>query len=256
MPKKIGPVTSILTLLDPAWETNGYQHVIERLMGFIPPEETADKSFQLSLLKNRAVILFHEDDERRQAIDLINAVKQEKSMLLYNSEACQLYTLVRDTAKIPGDIAEVGVFQGASAKLICEAKSERRLLLFDTFAGLPEVTERDQGFETGQFGALLPEVRKYLAGYSGVEFHPGLFPSSAAPVSDRRFSLVHLDVDLYESTVSCLNFFYPRMNPGGAILSHDYPAAAGVTQAINDFFAPLPEAVIRLSGRQCLIIKH
>ena len=35
-------------------------------------------------------------------------------------------------------MAEVGVYQGVSAKLICEAKGDKELHLFDTFEGLPD----------------------------------------------------------------------------------------------------------------------
>lgn len=44
---------------------------------------------------------------------------------------------VRNTAKLGGAIAELGTFQGASAKLIAETDSTRLIHLFDTFEGLP-----------------------------------------------------------------------------------------------------------------------
>src|SRR5258708_7091280 len=46
-----------------------------------------------------------------------------------------LYQLALNTAKLPGDIAEVGVFQGGSAKLIASLKGTKGLHLFDTFEG-------------------------------------------------------------------------------------------------------------------------
>ncbi len=47
------------------------------------------------------------------------------------------------TEKIKGELAEVGVYKGGSAKLICEAKGNSILHLFDTFEGLPNVGEND-----------------------------------------------------------------------------------------------------------------
>ena len=41
------------------------------------------------------------------------------------------------TGKVTGDIAEVGVYKGGSAKIICSAKGDRHLHLFDTFAAFP-----------------------------------------------------------------------------------------------------------------------
>ena len=48
--------------------------------------------------------------------------------------------------------------------------------------------------------ASLEQVRALLSPYPEVHFHPGLFPGSAEAVADRRFSFVHLDLDLGEST--------------------------------------------------------
>src|SRR3989338_3744494 len=44
----------------------------------------------------------------------------------------------------------------------------------------------------------------------------------AEPIKNKKFSLVHFDVDTYESTKNSIEFFYPRMTRGGVILSHDY----------------------------------
>lgn len=69
-----------------------------------------------------------------------------------------------------------------------------------------------------------------------MSFYKGYFPSTAGPVIDLRFSFVHLDVDLYESTKSCLEFFYPRLNVGGVISPDDYVGAHGVWTAFEEFF--------------------
>jgi hypothetical protein len=74
-------------------------------------------------------------------------------------------------------------------------------------------------------------------------------------VKDRQFSLVNFDVDTYESTKKCLEFFYPRMNPGGVILSHDYITAPGVQKAFDEFFVDKPEPVVETAGSQCIVIK-
>jgi len=47
-------------------------------------------------------------------------------------EAYQLVEVAKATAKISGDMAEVGVYRGASARLLCDVKGSRRLHLFDT----------------------------------------------------------------------------------------------------------------------------
>lgn len=170
-------------------------------------------------------------------------------------EAYVIHAAVLATAKLRGDIAEVGVFRGGTAKVICQAKGERPLHLFDTFEGLPAPGEIDTAFQQGQYACSLENVREYLRGFPGVLFYKGYFPGTAGPVEDRRFSLVHLDVDLYTSTLQALEFFYPRMEPGGIIISHDYVEFAGVRNAFDEFFEHKPETVLELSGNQCVVTK-
>jgi hypothetical protein len=188
---------------------------------------------------------------------LIKQIKKEDKIVLRLNEAYQVYMLAKASNKIDDDFAEVGVFKGDSAKLICEAKKNKSLHLFDTFEGLPELFEMDDKvmFQKGAMEVNIDEVKNYLKDYSDVYFYKGLFPNTADPITDKKFSIVNIEVDIYESTVSCLNFFYERMNTGGIILSHDYIDVASVKKAINDFFKDKPESVIELSGSQCMIIK-
>ena len=204
----------------------------------------------------RGAMNSYKDPERTKVIDLINKIKKETAVLLGNNEAYQLFMAVRSTEKIKGDIAEVGVYKGGSAKLICEAKGDKALHLFDTFEGIPKVDEIDSlRFYKGLFAASLEDVKNYFNGYKNVYFYKGIFSATAESVKNKKFSFAHLDVDTYESTLSCLEFFYPRINRGGVIISHDYVTAAGVRNAFDGFFKDKPEPIIELSGSQCLIVK-
>ena len=61
---------------------------------------------------------------------LIEKIKTEVRMLLRHDEARNIYWAVISTENVPGDIAEAGVYQGGSAKLICEAKNWKEGQLF------------------------------------------------------------------------------------------------------------------------------
>jgi O-methyltransferase len=192
-----------------------------------------------------------------EANDLIKQIKNETEMLLSYPSAYQIYTTVKKVEKITGDIAEAGVYKGGSAKLICEA-TKKTVHLFDTFEGLPDLSGMDdlKQFQPGNFSAAFESVKKYLENYPNVNFYKGLFPATAGPIENKSFSFVHLDLDIYESTLNCLKFFYPRMNKGGCIISHDYPGAVGVKSAFDEFFKDKPEIVIELMGcEQCLVVK-
>lgn len=207
-------------------------------------------------LKN-GVAVFYNQEDKIKIIKLIHKIKKEVEMQLWDNEAYQLYTAVSSTAKIKGDIAEVGVYKGGSARIICEAKKSKTLYLFDTFNGLPKPSETDnKKFKEGNCNTDIGYAKKVTRDYSNVIIFKGLFPETATPVENKRFSLVHFDVDLYKSIKDCLEFFYPRMNKGGIIISHDYKIAggSGIKKALDEFFENKPEPIIELSGQQCLIV--
>jgi hypothetical protein len=187
---------------------------------------------------------------------LTRQIRNEVEFLLDDSESCQIFNAVVQSAKVPGDLVEVGVFRGGSAKLICEAKGGRPLHLFDTFEGLPSPGTGDSPrFTSGQYVGRLDEVRSYLESYQHVFFYKGCFPDTAGPIAERNFAFAHLDVDLYQSTFDCLQFLYPRMSRGGIIVSHDYSNAEGVRQAFDQFFADKAEPVLQVALSQALVVK-
>ncbi len=192
----------------------------------------------------------------RQTMNLLKQIiKEEKPCLLYPSELFLLYTFAKSQRLIAGDYAEVGVFKGTSAKIICEAKGDQCLHLFDTFEGLLEIEETDKSrYQKKMFKVDFNKICKKFANYPKVFFHKGFFPKTAETVKDKKFAFVHLDCDLYQSTRDCLEFFYPRMSAGGIIISHDYHIL-GVKKAFSEFFFDKPESITPLHFSQCLIIK-
>lgn len=190
---------------------------------------------------------------------IVETARRDHAVLLLDSEVTQLIDTVQSVAKVPGDIAEVGVFDGGSAKLIAQIKGDKALHLFDTFAGLPEPSSRDEAcFRKGQLAPRrnAEQMRAAFQGYDDVHVYPGLFPRETGRfVEDRRFSFVHLDVDLYQSTRDALEFFFPRMNRGGVFVSHDYLTFESVRRAFAEFFDGRPEPVIAVAGSQCLVVR-
>jgi O-methyltransferase len=225
-----------------------------RLLGPFGPPLLRAVQYALSL-HHREVVRY-DQPERASAMERVREILADwPTQVMSADEAYMIRSAVLSTAKVEGDLAEVGVFRGTSAKVICEAKGDRRLHLFDTFEGLPPTSRFDAGFQTGQYACSLESVRDYLRDYPNVQFYKGCFPVTGEPVKSRGFSFVHLDVDLFESTVAALQFFYPRMNPGAILISHDYVEFAGVRRAFDGFFEHKSEPVIELSGNQCLVVK-
>ncbi len=208
-------------------------------------------------IANRGRLSHYGCDDRKDFARALKKIRKDTELLLEDIEAWQIHMAVKSTLKVPGDIAEVGVYRGGSAKIICLVKGDKTLHLFDTFEGLPKVEDIDMvwPFYEGKFAASIESVQAYLAEEKNVFFYKGLFPDTSGPIEDKKFSMVNFDVDTYESTKKCLEFFYERMNPGGIMLSHDYITAPGVKKAFDDFFEERREPVLETAGSQCLVVK-
>lgn len=135
---------------------------------------------------------------------------------------------------IEGDVAEVGVYKGGSAKLLQSLFPDRSLWLFDTFSGNPPAGPRD-GNHVGTFAAKEADVRTYLD-RPGTTILTGLFPQTAGCIADKRFTLVHLDCDQEQSISDGCAFFWPRLN--GVIICDDYGngSCGGAKYAFDTFF--------------------
>jgi O-methyltransferase len=192
------------------------------------------------------------------------ASKISDHTLVSNDRLYFLYQLARSSAGLPGDFAEIGVYKGGTAWLLSKVleKSKKTLHLFDTFEGMPEVDRNKDDVEFVQAGIFadtsLEAVRDYLKEFPATKFYKGLFPGTAPPVAEMKFSFVYIDVDIYQSTKDCLEFFYPRVTPGGVIVSDDYKSlkCPGVKKAFDEFFADKREAPVHTTFHQCLIIRQ
>lgn len=168
--------------------------------------------------------------------------------------------MLRLLQPVTGDLAECGVFEGASARQLCEFASEhgRRVHLFDSFQGLSAPAGNDGRYWTkGGLSASEEKVRANLREFDCFDTFPGWIPEAFGKVADRKYAFVHIDVDLEQPTFDSIAFFYPRLSAGGVILldDHGYDTCPGARKAALDFMADKPEPVLDLSTGQGLIIK-
>ena len=161
---------------------------------------------------------------------------------------------------VEGDTAECGVYTGGSSWFIAShfAGTGRTHHGFDSFAGLSEPEGGDGSYwRQGDSSATEQRARDTLAGLD-VELHPGWIPERFDEVAERRFCFVHVDVDLYRPTRDTVEFFYPRLSPGGVILFDDYGSAMcpGAARAVDEFVAGCPEPLIESPTQQAFLIKR
>ncbi len=199
-------------------------------------------------------LAFHKDWGK---LKILRQARRQRWSMVTNQEMFIIHSIASGMVQVPGDFCEVGIYQGSTAKVICEAKGDKTLHLCDTFEGLPEPGEHEQHVEKkGRFACSLESIQAYLTGFPNLQYHKGFCPQSVRGVlDDARFSFVHLDVDLYASTKECLEYFWPRLHPGGIVVSHDYSILDGVRRAFTEFSATTREQVIELPTTQCMMVK-
>ncbi len=182
----------------------------------------------------------------------------------------RLYLLLLNIARvlkdgIAGDIAELGVYRGNTARILAEAAraSGRRLFLFDTFSGFDDKDQASVAAPSRSFTDTSLETVKAFVGTDAVDYVVGRFPDSlvqVAGVTDgRRFAIVHLDCDLYGPIAAGLAYFYPRLSSGGLLIVHDYSSGhwGGCAKALDDFLRDKPERPVLLPDKSgtAIIVK-
>ena len=146
-------------------------------------------------------------------------------------------------AKAPaaGVHCEFGVYSGNSLNLLAALRPTQRFDGFDSFRGLPEEWTGYRAFDFDRQGKL-PDVR------DNVRLHVGLFDAtlpafvqSAGPVA-----FLHVDCDLYTSTVSIFSHLGPKLLPGSVIVFDEYFGYPGFEHHERKAFAEF----LQSSGRK------
>ena len=147
--------------------------------------------------------------------------------------------IVKQLLEVPksirGDVAEFGCFKGfstSSLSLAC-ALTNRRLLVFDSFEGLPEPQEsvsnigtgKEVPYRQGEFKGTLEEVKDNVARFGDLsvcEFIQGYFENSLpARPTDEKYVLIFEDADLPQSVRSVLRGTWKKLQYGCVFFCHE-----------------------------------
>jgi O-methyltransferase len=176
-----------------------------------------------------------------------------------------LTSMARQARRLPGNVAEFGVYRGGCARMILGTAGTApgaRYHLFDTFAGIPdsELTEgeRAQGYVGKLSNTSVDYVRDRLAPWGDqLVFHVGDIFETIPEADTGNLSLVHMDLNASAPTRVALEYAYERLVPGGIIVFDDYGHGEVNDQraVIEEVCGPLPENLIALPSRQALLIR-
>jgi hypothetical protein len=176
----------------------------------------------------------------------------------HNSDMARFYflSLVFDQIVkegLTGDLVELGVYKGNTATLLAAyaRRLDRTAYLLDTYEGFSDKDLKgiDADARVGSFNDTSLEAVRALVGEENAKFIKGFFPDTATQLpKDGTYCLVHIDCDLYAPMASALDYFYPRLVPGGFLIAHDYSSLHwnGAEKAVDEFFHDKPESIIPL----------
>ena len=173
-------------------------------------------------------------------IKLLRAVMRNSIQPSSASSFQELVSVVRQVLKVPiemeGVVGEFGCFKGmstASLSLVC-ALTKRKLIVFDSFEGLPEPREdatirnlvgRPTIYSKGDYCGTLSEVQDNVRRWgdtSVCEFVSGYFSDTLPTRSQQeRFVTVFEDADLPSSVRDVLTYAWPRLHLGCPFFSHE-----------------------------------
>jgi len=154
------------------------------------------------------------------------------------------------TDQIKGSLAEAGVYKGDTSRIIHLLAPDKPLFLFDTFEGFPEHLTASEKPDSRFSDTSVDLVLERIGSGSNIIIRKGIAPDSYAGLEDEQFSFVLLDLDLYEPTVASLEFFYPRLTPGGYLMVHDYNSQESnwaCKRALDEFMKDKPEKIIEIA---------
>jgi len=151
--------------------------------------------------------------------------------------------------EVRGAVVECGCFKGGSTarlSLVC-ALAKRKLVVFDSFEGLPEPEPWDaehrigrlRQFRRGEYRGAIEEVRANLAAFGRIdvcELVPGWLGSVPHERVPDAIAVAFIDVDLVTSTAAALDLVWPRVAPGGIVFVHD-AADAKLTGFLGEWAA-------------------
>lgn len=177
----------------------------------------------------------------------MNTVNKDKTLLINDfyvpsrdhSRRYKLYEKVGAALELQNkkvNYVEFGVASGNSFKwwLDFNKNNESHFSGFDTFEGLPESWG---GYKKGEMSFKIPDITDERA-----EFYKGLFQSTLNPFLDKNnhwfdqsLNIIHLDADLFSSTIFVLSQLYKFIKKGDLILFDEFSVPNHEFQAYKIF---------------------
>lgn len=133
--------------------------------------------------------------------------------------------------------------------------------LCDTFSGVVKAGANDNAYKGGEHSDASAKGVDVLAksmNLDNVRILEGIFPDQTGPaVADATFRFCHIDVDVYQSAADSMDFIWPRMQRGGAVVFDDYgyETCPGVTKYVHEQMRQGDRLVLQNLNGNAIMIK-
>jgi O-methyltransferase len=151
----------------------------------------------------------------------------------------ELWDLAKQTVPVEGSILEVGVWRGGTGCMLALAAPAKTVYLADTFEGVVKAGAKDTRYVGREHNdASEAAVRTLLAsvGAGNARVLKGIFPEDTGNSVSGPVSLLHIDVDVYQSGKDIVEWGLGRLPVGATIVFDDYGfrGCEGITRLVHE----------------------
>lgn len=161
-----------------------------------------------------------EEKRKRVELERLQIIRSKMPNAVAFSDRFSLLKFATEKARVSGEYAEFGVYMGRSINYLADIL-QHEIHGFDSFQGLPENWRK--GLAKGSFSV---ENASNLAFKENVRLWIGLFEESIPKFIDfsdvHRMAFLHIDCDLYSSTVTVFKKLGPYIGSGTVIVFDEY----------------------------------
>ncbi len=188
-------------------------------------------------------------------LDQIATIAYSTKATVYNT-----YNLALEAQSIDGCFVECGVGAGTQLMAMALTWTRKDIIGFDSFEGIPLASEHDEtqpgigeftpienrlvssGVTVHSVDNVLSNFAMFEVGCPTLRLIKGWFQNTLPKFQPVPIALLRLDGDLYESTLTCLQYLYPMVTAGGIVIIDDY-ALPGCEKAVREYFTTMPELI-------------
>ena len=207
--------------------------------------------------------------DKKYFLDKLDSYKTERLGVMAHKHPFILDSVVNGLS-LNGVFYECGVATGGSATFIAKILDDAlnngyeniEFHLFDTFNGMPETNpEYDNLHKKGDIPSDLEDTKQYINSHvknnDFIHYHKGFIPDTFKDLEHHKIAFAHIDLDIYDSYMSSLNFIYPRLISKGAIIFDDYghDCCKGAKTAVDDFALKMNIPVLKAMPMQHYFLK-